>query len=104
MLLRCVERERGNRSADPRATVCKRLHPSPSAGSGYSPLASRPVNQMKNRMQALGLLVRSFKAATDDELTAAIEALDDDHREGLQSFVDELTPAGIRTAVKAGRI
>jgi len=62
------------------------------------------VNQMKNRMQALGLLDRSFKAATDEELTAAIEALDDDHREGLQSFVDELTPAGIRTAVKAGRI
>jgi len=59
---------------------------------------------MKNRMQALGLLDRSFKAATDEELTAAIEALDDDHREGLQSFVDELTPAGIRTAVKAGRI
>jgi len=62
------------------------------------------VNQMKNRMQALGLLDRSFKAATDEELTAAIEALDDDHREGLQSFVDELTPAGIRSAVKAGRI
>jgi len=59
---------------------------------------------MKNRMQALGLLDRSFKAATDEELTAAIEALDDDHREGLQSFVDELTPAGIRSAVKAGRI
>ncbi len=59
---------------------------------------------MKNRMQALGLLDRSFKAATDEELTAAIEALDDDHREGLQSVVDELTPAGIRSAVKAGRI
>jgi len=59
---------------------------------------------MKNRMQALGLLDRSFKAATDDELTAAIEALDEDHREGLESFVDELTPSGVRTAVRAGRI
>jgi len=68
------------------------------------PIASRDVNQMKNRMQALGLLDRSFKAATDDELAAAIEALDDDHREGLESFVPELTPDGLRSGVKAGRI
>ncbi len=59
---------------------------------------------MKNRMQALGLLDRSFKVATDDELTAALEALDDDHREGLEGFVDELDPAGLREGVKAGRI
>jgi len=59
---------------------------------------------MKNRMQALGLLDRAFKAATDDELSKAIESLDDDHREGLDSFVDELTPDGIRAGVKAGRI
>jgi hypothetical protein len=62
------------------------------------------VNQTKNRMQALGLLDRSFKAATDDELATAIEALDDDHREGLESFVEAATPEGVRTAVKAGRI
>ena len=62
------------------------------------------MNQAKNRMQALGLLDRAFKAATDDELTAAIDALDDDHREGLETFVDELTPEGVRTAVRAGRI
>jgi hypothetical protein len=67
-------------------------------------IASPRVNQMKNRMQALGLLDRSFKAATDEELAAAIESLDDDHREGLESFVDELSPAGIRAGVKAGRI
>ena len=67
-------------------------------------VASLRVNQMKNRMQALGLVDRSFKAATDDELTTAIEALDDDHREGLESFVDSLDADGIRTAVKAGRI
>lgn len=59
---------------------------------------------MKNRMQALGLLDRSFKAATDEELTTAIDALDDDHREGLESFVEAMTPDGVRTAVKAGRI
>ena len=59
---------------------------------------------MKNRMQALGLLDRSFKAATDDELAAAIEQLDDDHRDGLESFVDDVTPAGVRDGVKSGRI
>jgi hypothetical protein len=59
---------------------------------------------MKNRMQALGLLDRSFKAATDEELATAIESLDDDHREGLESFVEAVTPDGIRAGVKAGRI
>jgi hypothetical protein len=59
---------------------------------------------MKNRMQALGLLDRSFKAATDDELAAAVDALDDDHREGLESIIEAATPEGIRAGVKAGRI
>jgi hypothetical protein len=62
------------------------------------------VNQMKNRMQALGLLDRSFKAASDEDLSAAIDALGDDHREGLESFVDDVTPDGVRAGVKAGRI
>lgn len=62
------------------------------------------VNQMKNRMQALGLLDRAFKATTDEELMAAVDALDDDHREGLESFVEEMTADAIRTGVKAGRI
>lgn len=74
------------------------------AGCRPQQVASRPVNQMKNRMQALGLLDRSFKAATDEELVAAVEALDDDHREGLDSFVDSLDADGIRAAVKSGRI
>lgn len=55
-------------------------------------------------MQALGLLDRSFKAATDAELATAIEALDDDHRDGLESFVATATPDGVRAAVKSGRI
>ena len=55
-------------------------------------------------MQALGLLDRSFKTATDDELEAAIESLDDDHREGLEGFVDDLSADGLRDGVKAGRI
>ena len=56
-------------------------------------------------MQALGLLDRSIKAATDDEITSGIEALDDDHREGLESFVEgELDADSLRAGVKAGRI
>jgi hypothetical protein len=63
------------------------------------------VNHVKNRMQALGLLDRSIKAATNEELAAAIEALDDDHREGLESFVEgELDVDSVRAAVKTGRI
>jgi hypothetical protein len=62
------------------------------------------VNQMKNRMQALGLLDRAFKAASDEELSAAIDALGDDHREGLESFVDKVSVDGVRAGVKAGRI
>jgi hypothetical protein len=62
------------------------------------------VNQTKNRMQALGLLDRAFKAATDDELATAIEALDEDHREGLESFIESVSPEGVRAGVRAGRI
>ncbi|MEM9515095.1 MAG: hypothetical protein AAGA42_09585 [Actinomycetota bacterium] len=62
------------------------------------------MNQMKNRMQALGLLDRSFKAATDDELSALLDALDDDHRDGVASLVDEITVDGVREGVRAGRI
>ena len=61
------------------------------------------VNQMKNRMHALGLLDRAIKAASDAELTTAIEALGDDHREGLEGFVGDLTADGVRSGVKTGR-
>ena len=50
---------------------------------------------MKTRLQALGLLDRSIRAASDDELTAAVGALDDDHREALERVVGgEATPDG----------
>ena len=62
------------------------------------------VNQMKNRMQALGLLDRAFKAASDEELSVTIGALDDDHRDGLESFVEAASADGVRSGVKAGRI
>ena len=63
------------------------------------------ANQMKHRMQSLGLLDRSFKAATDDELTAAIEALGDEHLEAIEQFVEgDIEPDSLRAGVKAGRI
>jgi hypothetical protein len=63
------------------------------------------VNQTKTRLQALGLLDRSIRAATDDDLVAATEALDDDHREALERVVGgETTPDAIRQAVVKGRI
>jgi hypothetical protein len=55
-------------------------------------------------MQALGLLDRAFKSADDADLEAAIDALTDDHREGLDSFVDDITVPGVRSGVKSGRI
>jgi hypothetical protein len=56
-------------------------------------------------MQALGLLDRAIKATSDDELATAIAALDDDHREGLESFIDgDLDADSLRAAVKTGRI
>ena len=63
------------------------------------------MNQTKTRLQALGLLDRSIRAATDDDLVAATEALDDDHREALERVVGgETTPEAIRQAVVKGRI
>jgi hypothetical protein len=60
---------------------------------------------MKTRLQALGLLDRSIRAASDDELTAAVDALDDDHREALERVVGgEATPAAIRDTAGRGRI
>jgi hypothetical protein len=63
------------------------------------------VNQVKNRLQALGLLDRSFGATTDQELTAAVEALDDDHRDALTEVLKgESTPETIRAAISHGRL
>jgi hypothetical protein len=63
------------------------------------------VNQVKNRLQALGLLDRSFAAATDEELAAAVEALDDDHRDALTEVVKgEPTADAIREAIARGRL
>src|SRR5688572_20152749 len=79
--------------------------------SGSSPLgssvavASRAVNQVKSRLQALGLLDRTFANAADEDLDAAVAALDDEHRDALVKLVgDEPTAAEVRAAVARGRL
>jgi hypothetical protein len=68
-------------------------------------VASGGVNQVKTRLQALGLLDRTFANATDDEITAAVDALDDDHRDAIDQIVaGELGPASIREAIIKGRL
>jgi len=69
-------------------------------------VASRAVNQVKNRLQALGLLDRSFAAATDEELDAALTALDDDHRDALDEIVKggDVDAGRIRETIAHGRL
>ena len=60
---------------------------------------------MKSRLQALGLLDRSIRATSDDELVSATEALDDDHKEAVERLVGgTVTPEAIREAVVHGRM
>jgi hypothetical protein len=68
-------------------------------------IGSWPVNQMKTRLQSLGLLDRALRATTDEELTAVLEGLSDDHREALERLIDgPLEPDAIRAAAAKGRI
>lgn len=63
------------------------------------------MNQVKSRLQALGLLDRTISNATDDELAAAVDALADEHREALDQLVaGESTPEAIRAAITKGRL
>jgi hypothetical protein len=63
------------------------------------------VNQVKNRLQALGLVDRAFTSTTDDELTGAIDALGEEHREAVDELSGGTADAGtVRAAVTAGRM
>jgi hypothetical protein len=69
------------------------------------PIASLAVNQMRTRLQSLGLLDRAIRSTTDDELDAAVAALGEDHREAVERFTGgEATPEAIRAAVVKGRL
>jgi hypothetical protein len=69
------------------------------------PVASRRVNQMKTRLQSLGLLDRALRETSDGELTALVEALDDDHREALERLTGgDTSPERLREAAVKGRL
>ena len=70
-----------------------------------APISSRRVNQMRTRLQSLGLLDRALRAATDQELETVVEDLDDDHREAVERLANgSATPSAIREAAAKGRI
>ena len=63
------------------------------------------MNQVKSRLQALGLLDRAFANAGDDDLQAAIDALDDEHREALDELLGaDATPEAVREGIAKGRL
>lgn len=63
------------------------------------------MNQVKNRLQSLGLLDRAFANTTDDELQTAIDGLGDDHRDALDELVGgSADPASIRAGITKGRL
>ncbi len=63
------------------------------------------MNQVKSRLQALGLLDRAFANATDEDLQTAIEVLNDEHREALDELLDaESNPEAVRAAIAKGRM
>ena len=63
------------------------------------------MNQVKNRLQTLGLLDRTFAVATDEDITALVEALDEDHMEALTELVGgEPDAVRVRDGVSRGRL
>ena len=61
---------------------------------------------MKTRLQSLGLLDRAIRETSDEELSAIVAGLGDDHREAVERLVDgeEASPDAIRAAVHKGRM
>jgi hypothetical protein len=64
------------------------------------------VNQVKTRLQALGLLDRTFSNMSDDALVAIIEAMPEDHRDAFNQLIGttEADPAAVRATATKGRL
>ena len=63
------------------------------------------MNQVKSRLQNLGLLDRGFANVSDDDLNAALGALGEEHREAIDELIGaEADAAGIREALPKGRL
>ena len=63
------------------------------------------MNQVKSRLQNLGLLDRAFANVSDDDLATVLAALDEDHREAIDELIGaEADADGIRAALVKGRL
>lgn len=63
------------------------------------------MNQVKSRLQNLGLLDRAFANLSDDDLTTALGALEEDHREALDELVGGAADAAsVRVSLAKGRL
>ena len=63
------------------------------------------VNQVKTRLQSLGLLDRTLSLATDDEIMALVEALDEDHLDALTEVIHgDVDIVRIRDGISRGRL
>ncbi len=64
------------------------------------------VNQVKTRLQALGLLDRTFSNMPDNVVLAIVEALPDEHREAFDQLVgtSEADADAIRAVASKGRL
>jgi hypothetical protein len=65
------------------------------------------VNQVKNRLQSLGLLDRAFAVATDEELTSLIDSLDEEHLDALADLIEadgDVDTSAVRSAIASGRL
>ncbi len=63
------------------------------------------MNQVKSRLQALGLLDRAFANVSDDDLVAARDALGEDHRDAFDQLIAADADAEtIRDTVTRGRL
>jgi hypothetical protein len=88
--------------AEPRRQVADARAAAVSAACGDSVVR---VNQVKNRLQSLGLVDRAFAATTDDELSTAIDAMDDEHRDAVEELLGgSVDTAAVRDAVAKGRM
>ena len=63
------------------------------------------VNQVKNRLQSLGLIERALTSASDEDLAAALESLSDEHRDAIDELAGPSAGVdGVRAAATRGRM
>jgi len=86
-------------------TVRRSSHEPPRSVYPDRAVASVDVNQVKTRLQSLGLLDRAFANASDDVLDAAVASLNEEHRQAVDELVEGTASAEtVRAAIAKGRL